>query len=239
MGPDFVPPKPAMPASFTEQTSAAKASQTSDDAWWKSFGDATLDSLMADALQSAPDLAVAQARIREARALRGIAGAEQYPTVDVGAQYDRTHGASIYRIGALIGQPPEQLLAQLDAPQAIPLAVAEVPVGLPSDLLRRRPDIRVAEHRIAAANARIGVAQADLYPHFSLTGAAGLESLNASTFLTAPSRYFSIGPNISWLIFGAGKVRIPNARRRGADRSAMTFRRHYSDVGRRAGNDRL
>jgi multidrug efflux system outer membrane protein len=346
VGPDYVPPKPVMPASFMEHTgpaaSAAQAAPASNDAWWQGFGDATLNSLMADALHSAPDLAVAEARIREARALRGIAGADLYPTADVGAQYDRTHGsanvpvgvppgglgpgangnlwqtgfdasweidvfggkrrgveaadasyeaivadrgdveltllaevarnyielrgvqrqlavarsnlsiqqdslsltrsqfdaglasrldvlraqaqvsdteaaiptfeanerASIYRIGALIGQPPEQLLAQLDPPQAIPSAIADVPVGLPSDLLRRRPDIRAAERRIAAANARIGVAQADLYPHFSLTGVAGLESLNASTFLSAPSRYFSIGPSINWLIFDAGKVRF-------------------------------
>jgi NodT family efflux transporter outer membrane factor (OMF) lipoprotein len=122
--------------------------------------------------------------------------------------FEADERAAIYRIGALIGHPPEQLLAQLDTPQAIPSALMDVPVGLPSDLLRRRPDIRAAERRIAAANARIGVAEADLYPHFSLTGVAGLESLNASTFLTAPSRYFSIGPSINWLIFDAGKVRF-------------------------------
>jgi multidrug efflux system outer membrane protein len=364
VGPDYVPQKPVIPAGFTEQigstTHAANGAQTSNDAWWEGFHDATLNSLMTDALQSAPDLAVAEARVREARALAGIAGAEQYPTANAGAKYDRTHGsanvpvgvppgglgpgangnlwqagfdasweidvfggkrrgveaadasyqatvadlgdveltllaevarnyielrgaqrqlavarsnlsiqqdslsltrsqfdaglasrldvlraqaqvsdtdaaiptfeanerASIYRIGALIGHPPEQLLAQLDTPQAIPLAVADVPVGLPSDLLRRRPDIRAAEHRIAAANARIGVAQADLYPHFSLTGAAGLESLNASTFLTAPSRYFSIGPNISWLIFDAGKVRFEmRAEEARTDQAAAVYQR--------------
>ncbi|MFM0129151.1 efflux transporter outer membrane subunit [Paraburkholderia sediminicola] len=364
VGPDYVSPKPAMPASFTEHTgpaaSAAQASPTSNDAWWQSFGDVTLNSLIADALRSAPDLAVAEARIREARALRGIAGADQYPSADVGAQYDRTHGsanvpvgvppgglgpgangnlwqtgfdasweidvfggtrrgieaadasyqatvadrgdveltllaevarnyidlrgvqrqlavarnnlsiqqdslaltrsqfdaglasrldvlraqaqvsdteaaiptfeanerASIYRIGALIGQPPEQLISRLDTPQAIPSAIADVPVGLPSDLLRRRPDIRAAERRIAAANARIGVAQADLYPHFALTGVAGLESLNASTFLTAPSRYFSIGPSINWLIFDAGKVRFEmRAEEARTDQAAAAYQR--------------
>ena len=364
VGPDYVPPKPAMPAGYTEQigstTHAANGAPTSNDAWWEGFNDATLNSLMTDALQSAPDLTVAEARVREARALAGIAGAEQYPTADAGAKYDRTHGsanvpvgvppgglgpgangnlwqagfdasweidvfggkrrgveaadasyqatvadlgdveltllaevarnyielrgvqrqlavarsnlsiqqdslsltrsqfdaglasrldvlraqaqvsdteaaiptfeankrASIYRIGALIGHPPEQLLAQLDTPQAIPLAVADVPVGLPSDLLRRRPDIRAADHRIAAANARIGVAQADLYPHFSLTGVAGLESLNASTFLTSPSRYFSIGPSISWLIFDAGKVRFEmRAEEARTDQAAAVYQR--------------
>ncbi|MFM0206532.1 efflux transporter outer membrane subunit [Paraburkholderia sediminicola] len=364
VGPDYVSPKPAMPASFTEHAgpaaSAAQVAPTSNDAWWQGFGDATLNSLMADALRSAPDLAVAEARIREARAMRGIAEADQYPSVDVGALYDRTHGsanvpvgvppgglgpgidgnlwetgfdasweidvfggerrsieaadasyqaavadrrdveltllaevarnyielrgvqrqlavarsnlsiqqdslsltrsqfnaglasrldvlraqaqvsdteaaiptfeanerASFYRIGALIGQPPEQLLARLDTPQAIPSAIADVPVGLPSDLLRRRPDIRAAERRIAAANARIGIAQADLYPHFALTGAAGLESLNASTFLTAPSRYLSIGPSITWLIFDAGKVRFEmHAEEARTDQAAAAYQR--------------
>jgi multidrug efflux system outer membrane protein len=140
--------------------------------------------------------------------------------------FEADERASIYRIGALVGHPPEQLLAQLDTPQAIPLAVADVPVGLPSDLLRRRPDIRAAERRIAAANARIGVAQADLYPHFSLTGVAGLESLNASTFLTAPSRYFSIGPSINWLIFDAGKVRFEmRAEEARTDQAAAIYQR--------------
>ena len=140
--------------------------------------------------------------------------------------FEASERASIYRIGALIGQPPEQLISQLDTPQAIPSAISDVPVGLPSDLLRRRPDIRAAERRIAAANARIGVAQADLYPHFSLTGVAGLESLNASTFLTAPSRYFSIGPSINWLIFDAGKVRFEmRAEEARTDQAAAAYQR--------------
>ena len=81
-------------------------------------------------------------------------------------------------------------------------------MGLPSDLLKRRPDVRAAERRIAAANARIGIAQADLYPHFSLTGVAGLESLNFSSFGNASSGYYQIGPGITWRIFDAGKIRF-------------------------------
>jgi outer membrane protein TolC len=81
-------------------------------------------------------------------------------------------------------------------------------VGLPSDLLKRRPDVRAAERRIAAANARIGIARADLYPHFSLTGAAGLESLSFSSFGNASSGYYQIGPGLTWRIFDAGKIRF-------------------------------
>jgi outer membrane protein, multidrug efflux system len=127
--------------------------------------------------------------------------------------------------------PPESLLAELDAPEAIPTPVADVPIGLPSDLLQRRPDIREAERQLAAANARIGVAKADLYPHFYLTGAAGLESLEASTFLTAPSRYLSIGPGISWLVFDAGKVRFTvEAQQARTDAAAAQYQRVVLDA---------
>jgi multidrug efflux system outer membrane protein len=81
-------------------------------------------------------------------------------------------------------------------------------VGLPSDLLKRRPDVRAAERRIAAANARIGIAQADLYPHFSLIGVAGLETLRFSSFGNASSGYYQIGPGVTWRIFDAGRIRF-------------------------------
>ena len=115
--------------------------------------------------------------------------------------------SAIYRLGILVGRPPEELLPLLAPPRPIPAAAQDVPVGLPSDLLRRRPDIRAAERRVAAANARIGMVEADLYPHFALTGAIGFESLHADNFLTGPSRYLTIGPSVDWLVFDAGRVR--------------------------------
>ena len=96
-----------------------------------------------------------------------------------------------------MGKPPEALVGTLDAATPIPDARDPVPAGMPSDLLKRRPDIRAAEKRIAVANARIGVAEADLYPHFALTGIAGLESLNAGELFTTQSHYFAIGPLVS------------------------------------------
>jgi multidrug efflux system outer membrane protein len=83
----------------------------------------------------------------------------------------------------------------------------EVPAGVPSDLLRRRPDIRRAERELHAATARIGVATADLFPRFSLTGAVGLQSVAASDFFTGGSRFFALGPAIHWPIFNAGRIR--------------------------------
>ena len=108
----------------------------------------------------------------------------------------------------MIGQPSREIVAELSVPRPIPRAVSEVPVGLPSELLERRPDVRAAERRIAAANARIGVAKADLYPHFSLNAVTGLESLYFTSFSSASSGYYQIGPGITWRIFDAGRIRF-------------------------------
>lgn len=110
-------------------------------------------------------------------------------------------------------------------------SVSGVPIGLPSDLLLRRPDLRAAERRIAAANARIGVAKADLYPHFSLTGAAGIESLSLSSVFSGSSGYYQIGPGISWRIFDAGRIRsqvlAESAR---TDAAAVAYQRSVLDA---------
>ena len=123
-------------------------------------------------------------------------------------EFESDERAAAYRIAALIGEPFEGVVAELSVPRPIPKPLSEVPIGLPSELLERRPDVRAAERRIAAANARIGIAQADLYPHFSLTGTAGLESLSFSSFGNASSGYYQIGPGITWRIFDAGRIRF-------------------------------
>ncbi len=114
---------------------------------------------------------------------------------------------SIHRLGVLLGQSPEALLGELGV-EAPPLqAPPNVPVGLPSDLLLRRPDIREAERKLAAATAQIGVATADLFPKFSLTGDIGFESVSPSTWFDAPSRFWSVGPTAQWQLFDSGRVR--------------------------------
>jgi multidrug efflux system outer membrane protein len=109
VGPDYVAPKMAMPTVYTEHAGAMGASavmlfaptalSASRDMWWRNFGDPILDQLDVEALQSAPDLAMAEARVREARALRGVAGAAQYPGLDAGAGYDRTRGSANVPVG--------------------------------------------------------------------------------------------------------------------------------------------
>ena len=114
---------------------------------------------------------------------------------------------AIHRLSVLIGHPPASLHARLDPLTTIPASPLEIPVGLPSDLLKRRPDIRRAERELAAASARIGVAKSDLFPRFFLTGAVGLQSLDSADFLNAGSRSWSLGPSLKWPIFSAGRIR--------------------------------
>ncbi len=115
--------------------------------------------------------------------------------------------AAVHRLGVLLGEPPATLYAQLAAPAEIPAAPPEVMVGVPTELLRQRPDVRRAERALAAQTAQIGVAQADLYPRFSLVGQFAFDAIRANDFLTSPSRAFAFGPAFRWNLFDGGRVR--------------------------------
>jgi multidrug efflux system outer membrane protein len=133
------------------------------------------------------------------RAAALLAGTQsQLPALEVGLKQ------ALHRLAVLIGEPPGAFALD-GAP--IPVSPPEVPVGLPSDLLRRRPDVRRAERELAGATARIGVQTAELFPKFSLVGAAGLQSLSASDWFTGGSRYWSAGPTVTWRIFDFGRIR--------------------------------
>lgn len=123
---------------------------------------------------------------------------------------------SIHRLGVLLGLEPAALKSELSAAASLPVAPPEVLVGLPSDLLRRRPDVRYAERSLAAATARIGVATADLFPKFSLTGSfIGADNALEGIQLNS-NQTWSIGPSVRWPLFDAGRIRaninIQNAR---------------------------
>ena len=124
--------------------------------------------------------------------------------------------ASLHRLGVLLGQPPGSLETELASVAPIPAAPPVVPVGLPSELLLRRPDVALAERQLAAATANIGVAKADLFPKFYLTGIAGFESASADDWFTSGSRFWSVGPTLEWRVFDAGRIRanikVQNAR---------------------------
>ncbi|MBL9000601.1 MAG: efflux transporter outer membrane subunit [Phycisphaerae bacterium] len=352
VGPDYKQPvSPAAAGQFAslngEDVKAAAAPISPGDtdplapgalrSWWGAFGDPTLNALVERAVEGNPDLKIATARVREARALRGIEVSNLYPRVNANGVYERGRSsanqgegnpeagsttnffdagldasweidvfggirrsveaadaelaaveegrlavfvslvaevarnyvelrsfqrrvevnqsairaqretlelteslakagisseleveqskaqlaaresqlpplvtgvrASNYRLSVLLGEEPGSLLGELAATAAIPSPPQQVPVGLPSELLRRRPDIRRAEREIAAATARVGVATSDLFPKFSLTGSFGYRSDDADTWFESGSRAWSFGPAVRWSVFNAGQVR--------------------------------
>ena len=348
VGPNYHPPETATPQQWSSPLAGGETNGApADAAWWKTFNDPELDSLIARAAQSNLTLHAAAARVREARAARSVAAADFGPTINTSAAYQRERlsangfpefppgipldgnvyqagfdaaweldvfggarraveaanaaiessefgerdvlvslqgevarnyiGArgyqrrlviarqniaaqqevldltrdrfkaglsgdldvqqasallaatqaqlppleagfkqSVYRLGVLLGLAPGALVDELSDDAPIPATPPEVPAGLPSDLLQRRPDIRVAERNLAAANAQIGVATADLFPKFSLTGDVGLQSVGTSDWFTGGSRFWSAGPTVQWRIFDMGRIRanirIQNAR---------------------------
>lgn len=115
--------------------------------------------------------------------------------------------ASMHRLGILLGGLPGSLSSELSAEAPIPVAASAVPVGLPSELLLRRPDVRRAERRLAAATAGIGVARSEWFPKFSLTGAAGFESVSSGDWFSPGSKFWSLGPTVQWRVFDAGRIR--------------------------------
>jgi NodT family efflux transporter outer membrane factor (OMF) lipoprotein len=128
-----------------------------------------------------------------------------------------------YSLDLLLGLEPGSLAGELNETAAIPSLPPKVLVGLPSELLRRRPDIRRAERQLAAATAQVGSAMADLFPKFSLTGVGGLRSISASDWFTGGSRFWNIGPTISWPIFDAGKIRANIEVRNAQQEQALTL----------------
>ena len=357
VGPSFHPPTPQAPAAWSASASplaAAQASQvtfqSADDAWWATFNDAELTSLIGRAEAANLDAKQAVARIAEARAQRDIAAAAGWPSlgVNAGAQVNRLSqstptgalfskvgqfpglgGVSIpnpydqYQLGfdaswevdlfgrvrrsveaakadtaasvedsrgvliaalgevarnyidlrgaqakrrvvvetlateqdllnlaeqrrqaglssdvdvvraaaevssaqaqlpvidhlisvdinalsKLLALDPGALKPELDAAQPPPLVPPRVPIGLPADLARRRPDIRAAEARLHAATARIGVATGDLYPKLTLSAGGGYQAQSLATLTSWASRFLNAGPTVELPIFEGGRLR--------------------------------
>lgn len=349
VGPNYQKPDLAVPSKWQEAQQTGIDTRSAElTRWWTSFNDPLLDSLVERAVRSNLDLRLAEARIREARASRGVIAADAWPTINISGSYSRSRASenafsfssqgaggsspfvgsatepqnlfktgfdasweidvfggvrrsveaadatieanvetrrdvlvtllgdvarnyidlrgfqrqlavaranlkaqqdtldltkvrfqaglasdldvaqqegqlnttaaqiptlesslkqAAYRLDVLLGSQPGALWDELSKAGAIPSLPPEVLVGLPSELLRRRPDIRIAERQLAAATAQIGAATADLFPKFSLTGTAGLQSISASDWFTGRSRAWSIGPTVSWPIFDAGRIR--------------------------------
>ena len=113
---------------------------------------------------------------------------------------------TINAIGLLLAKEPHALEEMLAEPRDVPALPEQVPIGLPSELVQRRPDIRKAEAQLHAATASIGIAKADFYPRISLNGSAGFQSLQLSNLATWASGQYVLGPSISLPIFEGGRL---------------------------------
>jgi len=120
---------------------------------------------------------------------------------------ERNRQIALNRLAVLLGTTPGALDDELAAEDRIPEEPDAITTGLPADLLRQRPDIRAAERRLASQTARIGVATADLYPRFSLTGFLGLQATDAGDLFSSDSVNWSVGLPIRWKLFAGGAVR--------------------------------
>jgi len=337
VGPDYTAPELGLPVAWNqlEQTAdpVADDAQSGDvSRWWRQLDDPLLADLMQAALQVAPELRLAQARLREARARRGVAGAGRFPeaavsgsvrrsqsseetgsgrtndlfsagldasweidifggvrrsveaaeadvassaadlgdtsvslTAEVALNYVEVRGLQLrlaiaranlasqsetlqltvwreqaglvgrqdveqarsnreqtrgqipnletslveaeHRLDILLGKAPGTVHARLAAAGDLPAMPARIAVGIPADTLRRRPDIRAAERRLAAATARVGAAEAARYPAFNLSGSIGLEALTAENLGTSGAASSSLLAGITAPIFDAGRLR--------------------------------
>ena len=138
------------------------------------------------------DVELAQANLHAARA--------NLPQLHAAQQ------AALAALGPLTGLPQADIAALFAAPAAHPIPPAIAAASLPSELLLRRPDLRIAERQLAAASADIGVAVADQYPRFNLVGSGGWDSIHAGNLGENASRYWSFGPQFSLPLFSGGRL---------------------------------
>ena len=337
VGPNYQRPQTPVDAHFANAGEPGFAETDPIEHYWTGFADATLTSLVEDALAHNKDLSAAEANLRAARASRRLAGFDQYPTVTLSASYthnldsqeqlpgvdmhDRefdaaqagfdglweldlfgrvrrsveaargdvgaaaatlqdarvsviaevardyfilrglqdqlaltqrnadnqfsslkltrnrleagrgneldtsraeaqwqttlasipslqaTIATTCYRLSVLTGRQPTTLSAGLATLAPMPALPPLNAIGSPEALLRRRPDVRVAERRLAASTARVGVAMGDLFPKVTLVGDVGYFAPTFGDFGQSEARSFSVGPSISWAAFDLGRVR--------------------------------
>jgi NodT family efflux transporter outer membrane factor (OMF) lipoprotein len=144
-------------------------------------------------VQNGLDVENAAAQVESIRA--------QIPTLEQQESQD------INALSLLLDQPPGALRAMLGSPRSIPLAPPRVPLGIPSELARRRPDIRAAEDQLHAATATIGVAVGAFYPSVQLNGTVGLDALDFTNLWKGSSLQYMVGPSVSLPIFAGGRLK--------------------------------
>lgn len=162
----------------------------------------------------------AQARSQTASLMQASFTAGEASRVDAAraaAQAQSTHAglaglradarAAAVSLALLTARPPEAWVGLVDRPGSLPSALPDAGVGLRSELLRRRPDVRQAERDLAAATADVAVATADLFPRLSLMAGLGQQSRATGNWLAGSSARYQVGPSLSWPVFAGGRIR--------------------------------
>jgi len=175
-------------------------------------------------------LEITEARVKNGRGT-------ELDTARAAAQLDTTRAQipavetaislAIHRLSVLTGQYPNALTAKLSPVVSMPKLPEIIAIGNPAELLRRRPDVRMVERRLAASTARIGVVTADLFPKVTFGGSIALEASSLSGFGAAGSMAYSLGPRISWAAFDLGRV---YARIKAADARAEADLANYEQT---------
>jgi multidrug efflux system outer membrane protein len=145
-----------------------------------------------------------EADVQSARAQLSMLQSELPP-------YEQSIVTSRHALAVLTGQTPEAMDAEFDDKGDLPAVPAVIPVGLPSTLARRRPDIRQSEAALHAATAQVGVSVASLFPDISLSGTLGLRNLSPGYLIDWDSKFYTFGPSVSIPIFHGGAL-VANVR---------------------------
>jgi outer membrane protein TolC len=136
-----------------------------------------------------------------------------------------------HALAILIGKPPAAFHLAVSPLNVVAPVLPTVPVTLPARLLERRPDIAAAERRMASANQQVGIAKAAYYPTLNLAASAGLEGSSILNWLTWPSRFWAVGPELSEALFDAGRRRATTeSARAGYDAAVAGYRQTVLDA---------
>ena len=155
------------------------------------------------------------------------------PALEVGLR------AAENRLAVLTGRAPGAFAEELAEARPIPRPPERIATGVPADLLRRRPDVRAAERRLAAEVARIGVAEGELYPRLTLAGTLGYAADDSSELLESRSGLFGFGPSLRWSLFDGGRLReLVRAQDARAEEAALAWERAVLDALEEAENAR-
>ncbi len=171
-------------------------------------------------------LKLAQSRVANGIATRfesASAGAQLATIKAMIPKLDEQREALMNALALLLGSPPRALNSLLTTTHAIPTVPQQIPIGLPSELARRRPDILQAEAYLHAATAAIGSAKADFYPRIRLVGSLGSQSLTGSEWGHWSSRFFSVGPTLYLPIFEGGRLKSTLALSESREKEAAIF----------------